>query len=150
VTSIIERLRNLPWSPPRAKAVTEPRCPTPSCGCVFCDLGFDPVVGDDGSPSHRWRQFTAPCTKAMTNSAEWLRNLARNYADGVPGMKPEDHYAWDIAIEVEQLQATVKAADILRARWLNDGHELGEKERTRFREAREAYDDARAALEPKP
>jgi hypothetical protein len=43
-------------------------------------------------------------------SAEWLRNLARNYADGVPGMKPEDHYAWDVAAEVEQLEAAMVAA----------------------------------------
>jgi hypothetical protein len=41
----------------------------------------------------------------MSDSAEWLRNLARNYADGVPGMKPEDHNAWHIAAEIERLRA---------------------------------------------
>jgi hypothetical protein len=41
----------------------------------------------------------------MNDSAEWLRNLARNYADGVPGMSPEDHPAWEIADEIERLHA---------------------------------------------
>lgn len=40
----------------------------------------------------------------MSDSAEWLRNLARNYADGVPGMTPQDHHAWQIADEIERLQ----------------------------------------------
>jgi hypothetical protein len=40
----------------------------------------------------------------MSDSAEWLRNLARNYADSVLGMTPEDHHAWDIADEIEHLR----------------------------------------------
>jgi hypothetical protein len=44
-------------------------------------------------------------------SAEWLRNLARNYADGVPGMAPQEHPAWDIAAEIERLTE----AELLRA-----------------------------------
>jgi uncharacterized sporulation protein YeaH/YhbH (DUF444 family) len=35
---------------------------------------------------------------------EWLRNLARNFADAFPGIKPEDHDAWAIADEIERLE----------------------------------------------
>jgi hypothetical protein len=56
----------------------------------------------------------------MTNSATWLRNLARNYADGVPGMTPEQHHAWAIADEIEALHAELNTPsfvddDIARA-----------------------------------
>lgn len=41
----------------------------------------------------------------------------------------------------------VKAADVLRANWLNDGHELSEKWRREFRKARDEYDAARQQLQ---
>lgn len=41
------------------------------------------------------------------NSIEWLRNLARNTADGIAGMTPQDHPAWEIAAEIKRLQAEI-------------------------------------------
>jgi hypothetical protein len=49
---------------------------------------------------------------AMSDSAKWLRNLARNYADGVPGMTPSDHPAWDIANEVERLRMALGMCNV--------------------------------------
>lgn len=40
----------------------------------------------------------------MSDIVERLRNLARNYADGVAGMSPQNHFAWDAADEIERLQ----------------------------------------------
>ena len=42
---------------------------------------------------------------------EQLRALARNFADGVAGMQPQDHLAWEAAEEFEQLLAGVHAID---------------------------------------
>jgi hypothetical protein len=52
--------------------------------------------------------------------------------------------------ENARLTTIVNAADVLRSRWLNDGHGLAEKWQAEFRKAREDYDEARNALEPKP
>lgn len=51
------------------------------------------------------------------------------------------------AAEIERLRVVVSCADNLRKWWLNDGHELQEPSRSRLREAVEAYDAARRALE---
>ena len=48
--------------------------------------------------------------------------------------------------EIERLRAALRAADVLRARWLNDGHELRGSTKNDFREAVDNYDQARAAL----
>jgi len=48
---------------------------------------------------------------------------------------------------MNEYEKFIAAADALRARWLNDGHELREPSRTWYREAVEAYDEARRGLE---
>jgi hypothetical protein len=58
----------------------------------------------------------------MTDSAEWLRNLARNYADGVPGMTPQDHHAWAIADEIERLRTEIECMQAY-SKGLRDGSE---------------------------
>ena len=56
----------------------------------------------------------------MTDSVEWLRNLARNYADGVPGMEPQDHHAWAIADEIERLLADKAAISQTASDYLHE------------------------------
>jgi hypothetical protein len=51
--------------------------------------------------------------------------------------------------EIERLQAVITAADVLRTRWLNDGHGLRGPGLSEFKEARQVYDEARRALEGK-
>lgn len=48
--------------------------------------------------------------------------------------------------EKEITEEFVAAADALRMRWLNDGHELSEKWVREFRAARDRYDRARAQM----
>jgi hypothetical protein len=50
------------------------------------------------------------------NAAAWLRSLARSYSDGVAGMEPADHPAWDIANEIDRLRAiNAKLVEALEA-----------------------------------
>lgn len=46
----------------------------------------------------------------------------------------------------EELGEFIRAADALRSRWLNDGHDMRDPSQTEFRNARQEYDRARAAL----
>jgi archaellum component FlaC len=44
----------------------------------------------------------------MDDSAKWLRAFAKEIANGVAGMKPEDHPSWDIANEFDSMQAEIE------------------------------------------
>ena len=44
----------------------------------------------------------------MTDVVEQLRLFAENYADGVAGMTPQDHFAWEAADEIERLRAQIE------------------------------------------
>ena len=44
----------------------------------------------------------------MTDIVEQLRLFAENYADGVAGMTPQDHFAWEAADEIERLRAQIE------------------------------------------
>lgn len=79
-----------------------------------------------------------------SNHKPWCATLMQGMAYGQC-----DCVVGELRAEIERLRVVVSCADNLRKWWLNDGHELQEPSRSRLREAVEAYDAARRALEGK-
>ena len=83
--------------------------------------------------SERWIQQQA--------EIERLQTLVKNAQDAIGTVKIER-----LEAEIERVRSVITAADVLRTRWLNDGHGLREPGLSEFKEARQAYDEARARL----